>query len=222
MVRRQFDLSELAPSNITPRVVDDVELARWFAEARSDEWICQEYERRYNITTSPALWRHLRRVRRYLPPGGADGDAVPKDAVPKDAAPRAGSRPDRWHPTEGWAREREAPREDEPLPRRRVWTPASFRRVFVDRGAEQLSRLFPWEVAPEHRWAEQALMLRLEARRRAGETLVPAELTNLVRWVQVLNDRDLVVHYDPAVPGGFLYVPRRPGIDLDLIRDPAR
>jgi len=35
-----------------------------------------------------------------------------------------------------------------------------------------------------------------------------------------LAGRGLVVHYDADTEQGVCYVPRRPGVDLDLIREP--
>lgn len=46
----------------TPRIRDRREVARWLAEGMTDQWLCEEYERRYDLATEPALWAAHRRV----------------------------------------------------------------------------------------------------------------------------------------------------------------
>ena len=82
--------------------------------------------------------------------------------------------------------------------------------------------LIPWRVNPEHRWHYAVSMLRAEARRRAGVELTPEFTDRLERWLMHRREDDTVVHYDPDTPEGFWYVPRRVGIDTDLIRAPER
>lgn len=60
----------------------------------------------------------------------------------------------------------------------------------------------------------------MEARRRAGAELVEADEARLTVFKQQLAEHDLVVAYDPGTEEGFSAVPRRPGIDHDLIREP--
>lgn len=83
--------------------------------------------------------------------------------------------------------------------------------------------LIPWSVRPEHRWAYPLTMLRVEGRRRAhgDDHLSERTLARLTTWRHRLAWHDLVVHYDPDTPDGFSYLPRRPGVDLDLYRDPT-
>jgi len=50
--------------------------------------------------------------------------------------------------------------------------------------------------------------------------LRPIDLQRVTSWRLSLADRDLVVHYDPDTQDGFHYVPRRIGIDWDVIREP--
>ena len=78
--------------------------------------------------------------------------------------------------------------------------------------------LIPWLLAEEHRWSYDARMLRVEGRRRAGAPLPQADAARLERWRTRLEDSGCVVEYDPAT--GFRHVPRRPGVDHDLIRVP--
>ena len=88
------------------------------------------------------------------------------------------------------------------------------RRVVPDTG------LVPWHVEEVHRWAFGLAMLRMEARRRAGAALAPGDTVRLAGWRRELAGCGLVVHYDADIEQGFCYVPRRPGLDLDLIREP--
>jgi hypothetical protein len=80
--------------------------------------------------------------------------------------------------------------------------------------------LIPWRVAPQHRGSYLLEMLRKEARIRAGNGLNQRESHRLALFKENLAGAGNVVHYEPA--SGFRYVPRRPGVDLDMIREPAR
>lgn len=82
--------------------------------------------------------------------------------------------------------------------------------------------LIPWEVKPEHRWGWAINMLRTEARRRAGRTLSKVMEEKLNAWLRGLEEEGTVVHYDPDTLEGWFYVPRREGIDTDIIRVPER
>jgi hypothetical protein len=80
--------------------------------------------------------------------------------------------------------------------------------------------LLVWEILQEHRWSIPARMLGIEARRRAGLFVDPREQTRLDSWLRTLREGDLVVHYDPTTEEGWSLLPRRDGVDLDLIRVP--
>lgn len=80
--------------------------------------------------------------------------------------------------------------------------------------------LTPWELRPEHRSMYPASMLRYEARLRAGDKLDPKWARWLENWKEGLERDNLVVHYDPDTEQGFWLVPRREGVDMDLIREP--
>ncbi len=82
--------------------------------------------------------------------------------------------------------------------------------------------LVPWHVREEHRWAYSVAMLRAEARRRAGKEVPHADLERLESFKKSLEEQSCVIHYDPSSKEGFIRVPRRPGIDNDLIREPRR
>ena len=78
--------------------------------------------------------------------------------------------------------------------------------------------LVPWYVEEHHRHTHPVMMLRAEARRRAGKPI--ADASRLDSWLASRKQEDTVVHYDPDTEQGFFYVLRRPGVDTDLIRVP--
>lgn len=85
------------------------------------------------------------------------------------------------------------------------------------------SDLIPWRVLPEHSHAFPAQMLRLEGRRRRGDSIPPADEVKRARFIRRLTREDIVVDYSAEHPdyrNGWAYVERRPGIDRDIIRDP--
>lgn len=102
-----------------------------------------------------------------------------------------------------------------------MWA-ALRRRQGIDTRIVRDEKLIPWAVKPEHRHSHAVSMLRAEARRRAGKTLTPLMEDMLDTWLRGLEEEDQVVHYDPDTPEGWWYVPRRPGVDNDLIREPDR
>ena len=81
--------------------------------------------------------------------------------------------------------------------------------------------LLPWTVSLEHRGLYPAQMLRLEGRVRNGDDITDIKRDALERWKAKLVAEDAVVHYEADTPQGWHYVPRREGVDSDLIRDPA-
>ena len=90
------------------------------------------------------------------------------------------------------------------------------------RRIERDDDLIPWFVKEEHRYAMPALMLRAEARKRKGAELDPQTARKLPGWLEARRRKGEVVDYDPDTEAGWKYVPRREGIDLDLIREPER
>ncbi|MBB5833401.1 hypothetical protein [Kribbella italica] len=80
--------------------------------------------------------------------------------------------------------------------------------------------LIPWEIKDEHRWRNAVTLLRAVARQRAGMELSERDAERLPGWLETRRETGTVVHYDPDTERGFFYVPRRPGIDNDLIREP--
>ncbi|WP_263729944.1 hypothetical protein [Cellulomonas sp. SG140] len=96
------------------------------------------------------------------------------------------------------------------------------RRKGLTRRIVRDDNLIPWHVLEKHRWSYDLAVLRMEARKRAGATLSPDDERRLELWHQRLAEGDLVLHYDPDTEEGFFYVPRRKGVDLDVIREPER
>lgn len=81
------------------------------------------------------------------------------------------------------------------------------------------SDLIPWEVSVEHRWAHEVMMLRAEARVRAGEPLAGRAVGKHASFTRKLKEQNLVVSYNQE--DGFRLVPRVAG-DRDIIREPSR
>lgn len=83
------------------------------------------------------------------------------------------------------------------------------------------SELIPWEVRAQHRMSYVVALLRVEARRRGGGVVRDSDSVRLVDFAAELERTDQVVHYDPESDEGWQLVPRRHGIDHDLIREPT-
>lgn len=95
------------------------------------------------------------------------------------------------------------------------------RRHGLSRRLERNDDLIPWAVLREHRWAYPLMMLRTEARRRAGLEVAESMQGRLDAWLKQMEEDDTVIHYDPDTVDGFHYVKRRTK-DTDLIRVPDR
>jgi hypothetical protein len=89
----------------------------------------------------------------------------------------------------------------------------------LDRRNVQDHELMPWRLNPEHQMSYVAVMLRAEARRRAGAELAGDYLSRVTSWVSGLRERGVVIDYDPV--DGFREVPRCDD-DVDIIRAPRR
>lgn len=66
-------------------------------------------------------------------------------------------------------------------------------------------------------------MLRVHARLKQGATPEQIGIPTFEQhqeWLERLSLAGVVVHYDPTTERGFWYVPRRPGVDLDVVREP--
>ncbi|WP_329289579.1 hypothetical protein [Streptomyces pseudovenezuelae] len=95
------------------------------------------------------------------------------------------------------------------------------RRKGLDRRLVRDDDLIPWFVKDEHRWSYPLVMLRTEARRRAGKALTEGDQARLASWTEMLEENKAVVHYDGETEEGFFYVPRQAGDD-DLIHRPKQ
>jgi len=79
----------------------------------------------------------------------------------------------------------------------------------------------PWSpIRTDHVGHYALVMLRLAARRDAGQQLPEYRLRKLQAWEDRLRQDDAVVAYVYDSPDGFYYVPRRPNIDAGLVRRP--
>lgn len=76
------------------------------------------------------------------------------------------------------------------------------------RAKRHYKELLPWVVALEHRPHNDARMLRLEGRRRAGLKLSDAEARWLEGWKDELKQKNAVIHYERDTQEGFFWVPR--------------
>ncbi len=80
------------------------------------------------------------------------------------------------------------------------------------------TRYIPWQIKPEHARRFDHVMLEAFSRRQQGMRNTPQREKELDRWLQRLDEQDAVVHYHPD--HGWVWVPRRPGIDGDVISMP--
>lgn len=105
--------------------------------------------------------------------------------------------------------------------------PASFstrlRRYGVEPDRVVLApNLVPWQVLDVHRGKNIAQVLYAEANIRAGRKVSQVRQQNLDSVKAYLDAHNLVIHYDPRTRQGWWFVPRREGIDTDLIRVPPK
>lgn len=96
------------------------------------------------------------------------------------------------------------------------------RRHGLDRRMTWDDELIPWVVKVEHRYDYPILMLRKEARRRAGFPTTSEQDAEIDAWLAGMLEAGTVLHYDAETDQGWFYVPRRDGIDKDIIRRPDR
>lgn len=83
------------------------------------------------------------------------------------------------------------------------------------------STTLPWRVQARHSDHYDAYMLRLAGRMETGRKLSADEQRRFASWKRRLDEAGCVVHYEPRSEQGFWWVPRRPGVDCGLIREPA-
>lgn len=82
--------------------------------------------------------------------------------------------------------------------------------------------LLPWAVRREHRKGYLLGILRIEARLRAGMAVNESEAAKVEGFKSRLTRDRRVIHYEPDTDRGWFLVPRREGIDTDLIRKPEK
>ena len=91
--------------------------------------------------------------------------------------------------------------------------------IKIDTGRE---RLLPWHMRPEHAnlSVPRALRLALRVQRGKSDDMPPYLRQQGEGFIRKLESLDAVIHYDPECEPFWFRVPRRPGIDLGLIREP--
>lgn len=80
----------------------------------------------------------------------------------------------------------------------------------------------PWRVRYRHRSGLYFVMVRIAACLSAGHDVDARDTSRLRAFARQLRADGLVIHYEPRTLQGWWLVPRREGIDLDLIREPGR
>lgn len=102
---------------------------------------------------------------------------------------------------------------------------AAFQSVVRRRGLPPRSLrdnpLTPWKVRREHQRKWTHTLLRNENRRRHGLPVNESDLIELERWKIGLEKAGAVVEYRRDTEEGYFLVPRRDGVDTDLIRKPG-
>jgi hypothetical protein len=83
-----------------------------------------------------------------------------------------------------------------------------------------VEKAVPWVLRPEHVNSEPARAIRWYRRRELGLPIDDNETTRLNRVVAHLDHVAGVLHYEPSQPQGWVIAPRRPGIDLGIVRVP--
>ena len=93
--------------------------------------------------------------------------------------------------------------------------------VPASRTRNSYRQYIPWTIAVEHENHYARRCLRFWAMEQSGKPLRDHEAQMLRKFKEKLDERDLVVQYDPRHPKGpFIYVPRRAGIDTGYVRNP--
>lgn len=85
----------------------------------------------------------------------------------------------------------------------------------------------PWRVRGVHRTLEPARAIRTWVRRESGQDVPEVELRRLDHVLAFLAEHGdengpAVFDYDPSTEAGWLVVPRRPGVDEGIVREPGR
>lgn len=86
--------------------------------------------------------------------------------------------------------------------------------------------ILPWDIDDAHKATAVMEKFRSIVKQKKGVPLRPDEEAQLNRWLDELNENELVVNYHPEAPansaslkGGFYYVPKSPADDW-IIRRP--
>ncbi|MEU6056997.1 hypothetical protein [Streptomyces sp. NPDC047097] len=100
-----------------------------------------------------------------------------------------------------------------------MWGNFRYRKGLPRRIARD-DELIPWAMEKGHRQLYPVIMLRIEARMKAGMEVPEDSLKRLEAWKKSLTENNAVVHYDPETEEGFFYVPREEQDGDGLIREP--
>jgi hypothetical protein len=65
------------------KIQDEDEVLGWFAEGRPYSWMVEEYERKYNIVTTPSLWANFRRRKGLSARIVRDDNLIPWEVRPE-------------------------------------------------------------------------------------------------------------------------------------------
>lgn len=93
-------------------------------------------------------------------------------------------------------------------------------RIKFDTGVR---RLLPWKnIKQEHLRLNVPRQLRAAMHLVAGDEQPPNVEAQARRFMDDLDRMGAVIHYDPDVAPYWFRVPRRPGLDLGLVREPDK
>ncbi|MCI9889709.1 hypothetical protein JT358_14795 [Micrococcales bacterium 31B] len=78
----------------------------------------------------------------------------------------------------------------------------------------------PWYIKSQHSSTQTGQRLMTWSKLIAGEELPPLVVQDFHAWNIARLQAGSVIHYDPRVEGGFIFVKARPGKDRGMFRDP--
>lgn len=106
-----------------------------------------------------------------------------------------------------------------------VWR--ALERAGMTSGRATYRDILPWVIDPKHKTTGIMWRFRSILKQREGRELRQDEQATLDRWLEKLEESDVVVNYHPEAPpndasriGGWYYVPREPTDDW-IIRRPV-
>ena len=79
----------------------------------------------------------------------------------------------------------------------------------------------PWKLRPEHVHSALAKAIRIHGMVQQGLTINDDDRARYERVMERLAQDDVVIHYDADTEQGWFLVPRRPGVDDGIVREPG-